>query len=805
MSKKGFHSHASRLTLHVLGAGVACAVCAAPAGAAAQDAGADADYEDVMVVTAQRREQNLQDVPITLQVVTGDNIAALAADTIGDIDVFVPGLQVSSGSPTQPRFEIRGVRTSDFGVGTDPAVGVYVDGVYAARSGASLLAFNDIERIEVLKGPQGTLFGRNSAAGAVSIVTKKPGDAFELEASARVGNFEKRRVEGMVNIPVSDRFALRATGVFNQRDGLFIDADTGEDLSRQDNWAVRASARLDVTDNLQALLQYSHDELDQDARPAIGIVEIPPAPDRPPVPVDTGAFFDPFTAEVRNDVIGNSEARNLDEVTLTLTYDIGAVALTSISSYRDFQTINLEDEDGTNRRDLYFDTANVEDNESFYQELRAAGISGAFNWLVGLSYYDETANQRSDTTAFTDSINTTLGSVGLGAPFADVEGLIPPGAGLSVFGHTWEEDMINRGEFEAFAAFADVILDVTDRLSVTAGVRYTRDKKSFSWLNGPRLAPGLDATLDAIGAAGAFDFDIVFDLSAAAGLPCDNGVVVEEGVECVLEDTFTDVSPRFVVDYNITDDILVFASYAQGYKAGGFNSVEILSRFDNEDVRNYEAGVKSTFPDLNLLVNLSAFYYRYNDRQAIRLETPDGSSVPQYVVTTSDEEAFGLDFQADWSPVEPVSIFANAQYIDATFADNITRGGLDLTGQPAGEPFWSLAVGGSFTHDLAGHGDVQFQVIHAYEGSTRCNDDSTAQGTCAGFPPVNVGEAQNRTDFRAYWTSEDERLQLGAFVNNVFDNRYVTGVNNLTTATLGTPFVSLTEPRFWGFDVRIRY
>ena len=805
MSKKGFHSHASRLTFHVLGAGVACAVCAAPAGAAAQDAGADAGYEDVMVVTAQRREQNLQDVPITLQVVTGDNIAALAADTIGDIDVFVPGLQVSSGSPTQPRFEIRGVRTSDFGVGTDPAVGVYVDGVYAARSGASLLAFNDIERIEVLKGPQGTLFGRNSAAGAVSIVTKKPSNEFELEALARVGNFEKRRVEGVVNIPVSDRFALRATGVFNQRDGLFIDADTGEDLSRQDNWAVRASARLDVTDNLQALLQYSHDELDQDARPAIGIVEIPPAPDRPPVPVDTGAFLDPFTAELRNDVIGNSEARNLDEVTLTLTYDIGAVALTSISSYRDFQTINLEDEDGTNRLDLYFDTANVEDNESFYQELRAAGVSGAFNWLVGLSYYDETANQRSDTTAFTDSINTTLGSVGLGTPFTDVEGLIPPGAGLSVFGHTWEEDMINRGEFEAFAAFADVILDVTDRLSVTAGVRYTRDKKSFAWLNGPRLAPGLDAALEAIGAAGAFDFDIVFDLSAAAGLPCDNGVVVEEGVECVLEDTFTDVSPRFVVDYNITDDIMVFASYAQGYKAGGFNSVEILSRFDNEDVRNYEAGVKSTFPDLNLLVNLSAFYYRYNDRQAIRLETPDGSSVPQYVVTTSDEEAFGLDVQADWSPVEPVSVFANAQYIDATFADNITRSGLDLTGQPAGEPFWSLAAGGSFTHDLAGHGDVQFQVIHAYEGSTRCNDDSTAQGTCAGFPPVNVGEAQNRTDLRAYWTSEDERLQLGAFVNNVFDNRYVTGVNNLTTATLGTPFVSLTEPRFWGFDVRIRY
>lgn len=804
MSKRAFFMGASPLSLRVLAAGALSAAAVGPGAALAQEGETSAAGDDVIVVTAQRREQNLQDVPITLQVVTADNIATLAADNISDIDVFVPGLEVSAGSPTQPRFEIRGIRTSDFGVGTDPAVGVYVDGVFAARSGAALTAFNDIERIEVLKGPQGTLFGRNSAAGAVSIITNKPSNEFELEASARIGNFEKRRFEGVINVPITDRFAVRATGVFNKRDGLFTDADTGEDLSRQDNWAIRASARLDITDETQAIVRYSHDEVDQDARPAIGIVAIPPAPGQPPVPVDTSAFLDPFTAEVRNDVIGNKEARNLDEVTLTLTHNFGDITLTSISSYREFETINREDEDGTNRIDLYFDTANVEENESFYQELRAAGETGRFNWILGASYYDETANQRSNTTAFTDSINTTLGNVGQGTPFADVEAFIPPGAGISAFGHIWQEDFINRGEFQAFAVFADVIYAVTDRLSFTAGLRYTRDEKSFSWLNGPRVAPSLDATLEAVGVPGLFDFDAVFDLSAAAGLPCDNGVVVAEGVECILEDTFTDFSPRFILDYKLNDDILVFASYAQGYKAGGFNSVEILSRFDNEDVRNYEAGIKSTFPDLNLLVNLSAFYYQYDDRQAIRLETPTGSSVPQYVVTTSDEEAFGLDFQTNWAPSDAVSLFANAQYIDATFGDNITRAGLDLTGQPVGEPFWSFAVGGSYVVDLASRGELQFQVTHAYEGSRRCNDDSLAQGSCAGFAPVNVGEAQNRTDLRAYWRTEDERLQLGVFANNVFDNRYVTGINNLTAATLGTPFVSITEPRFWGFDVRVR-
>jgi iron complex outermembrane receptor protein len=148
-------------------------VVSAPGLAFAQDA------SEEIVITAQRRAQNVQDVPITLQVVTGETINSLAADDIGDLSAFVPGLSVSNSSPTQARYSIRGVSTDDFGVGTDPAVGIYVDGVYAARSGAGLLAFSDVARIEVLKGPQGTLFGRNSAAGAVSITTNQPSDEFE--------------------------------------------------------------------------------------------------------------------------------------------------------------------------------------------------------------------------------------------------------------------------------------------------------------------------------------------------------------------------------------------------------------------------------------------------------------------------------------------------------------------------------------------------------------------------------------------------------------------------------------------------
>ncbi len=770
-----------------------------------------------VTVSAQQRDQDAQDVPITLQVVTADNIDILAADDIGDLDAFVPGLEVSNGSPTQPRYSIRGVSTSDFGVGTDPAVGVYVDGIYSARSGASLLAFNDVERIEIIKGPQGTLFGRNSAAGAVSITTKKPSDEFEAEVGVRVGEYSKRRVEGLLNVPISDTFAVRLNGVINQRDGIFKDAVTGQDYKTEDNWAVRGALRWDLTSKLRAILTYTHDELDQDARPAIGLVALPPAPGTPPIPADPSTYINPFTAAINNDVVNNSERRNLDEAVLDVTYDLGPMTLTSLSSYRTFSTNNREDEDGTNRIETYFDTNNREENESYYQEFRLSGETGPLNWIVGTSYFSEQANQRSDSFTYTDTVNTTLGNIGFGTPFSDIENfvLIPNGIPVSLLGLGWSEDMINSGDFNAFAVFSDVIWAATDRLNLTAGVRYTHDEKSFTWLNGPRVAPELDAALQALDEMGIlgligsspddFAFDLVFDINSLAGVPCDNGVTVAEGVTCELDDSWSNVSPRFVADYKLTDDVLLFGSYAKGYKAGGFNSVEVASRFDNEDVTNYEFGVKSTFPSLGLLLNASYFQYTYNDKQAISLVQLPGSNVPQYVVETSDEGAKGLDFEARWSATDALSFFGNAQYIDSTYKRRVTRSGDDLSGEPTGEPEWSFALGANYVVDLADQGDVEFSIAHAYRGECRTNSESLAQGGCSGLYSFKVGGPQERTDIRAFWRSENEHYQVGAFVNNLFDNQYVDGINNLTSATLGTPFTILTEPRIWGADIKWIY
>jgi len=769
--------------------------------------------QDVITVTAQQRAQSSQDVPISLQVLDSEFIDSVAADDMGDLDAFVPGLDVSNGSPTQPRYSIRGITTSDFGVGTDPAVGIYVDGIYAARSGASLLAFNDIERIEVLKGPQGTLFGRNAAAGAVSIVTRAPSDELEGRLALRLGSNNRVRTEGMINVPITDNLAIRANFLSNKADGWLTDAVTGEDYRRENGSADRITVRWNATPSTEILLRHSRDNISQDARPAIGIVNLPAYPATPALPVDSSAYLDPFSAPIRNDVAINRETRDLAETTLTIHQDIGSMTLTSLTSYREFSTMNREDEDGTNRINTYFDTSNVEDNEAFYQEFRLAGTSGPVDWLIGASYYDETADQISETFTYTDTVNTVLGNLGVGTPFTDLEYglLVPFNLPYSMLGHSWSENMYNHGEFTARAIYADMIWSVTDRMNLSVGLRYTEDEKSFQWINGGRQADSLDQTLAALdnagilGLAGAspadFLFDFVFDLTPLAGVACDNGVNVAENVACIQQDSWSNLSPRVVLDYQLTDNVMIYGSFSEGYKAGGFNSVEVGSRFENETVTNWEFGVKSDFINPDLIFNMSAFSYLYEGKQSVRLVVPAGGGIPQYLVQTSDDEAIGVDLELDWNASESLRLYGNAQWLDSTHKRRIDSNGADLAGEPTGEPYWNFAVGAEYVIDWGSNGDLTLQANHAYRGETRCNSQSVLQGTCGGYTAFDTGEARHRTDLRLRWTAPGENLTVSAFANNVFDNQYVEGVNNITAETLGTPFATISAPRVLGVEI----
>ena len=359
-------------------------------------------------------------------------------------------------------------------------------------------------------------------------------------------------------------------------------------------------------------------------------------------------------------------------MTLQLYHSFDWANVTFSTAFREFDTNNREDEDGTNRSNLYFDTANIESNSSSYTELKFNGVNGAVDWVAGVSWYTESADQTSDTHLNTDSINTLYSNLG-GFPLysilqATLDGYQIP---FNVIGNPWQEAMVNTGDFTALAFFGDAIWHVTDKLNLTFGLRYTNDHKEFSWYNGPHAADELNQTLAALESIGflpvyyagldamgeqlglppgylpsLYTKDIVWDYSAY-------GI---EGQTVKAKNDWSNWSPRFVIDYAISDDMMIWGSYTQGYKAGGYNSVEINSKFDNEDVDNFEIGIKADFPDQRLGINSSLFSYVYNNKQSIFLDPNTSSGVPQYLTSTSDIEAWGWDIQLYWNPVDNLTV-----------------------------------------------------------------------------------------------------------------------------------------------------
>ncbi len=782
---------------------------------------------DTITVTAQSRQQELQDVPIALQVVDQQLLDDVAAENLGDIDAFVPGLVVDAAQPTQPSFRLRGVETNDFGIGTDPAVGIFVDGVYGGRGGGVLLPFLDVERIEVLKGPQGTLFGRNTAAGAISLVTRRPQDETEARLRLRLGNYGKQYVDAMWNVPVSDVSAFRVNALFNHSDGWFQDGATGKDLGGENVWAARAAWQLRVGDHTTALLSWDHESLDQNGRVTTGIVPLPAYPQRPPVPVDPDNFLDPRKTPTYSDA-NNAEWRTFDGVNLIVDHAFTWGNLTSTSSWRQYDSKNQTEEDGTNRADLYIDSVNTESNETFYQEFKFSGSTARLDWVAGASYFKEDAEQTSEVNTNTTALGSILANQGFAAPagfpFAPegtpllfVMSQIGQANGLpSLLGYGWNEVFNNTLETTAYAAFGDVIWRATDKLNLTFGLRYTRDEKSFSWFNGPRNAATFDAVLDAYLGAGIPQMfladlppeaaaQIMYALTTSVAF-VDPPAVVNKGITNRDKRSWSDFSPRFVVDYHLDDKTMVFGSLAKGYKAGGFNALQIGPAFENEDVWNLEAGIKQSFG--RFAWNASVFHYRYDNRQSVRLIDPDPNNpvdIPRFVFDTGDLEATGIDVDLRWKVTDGFTLDAQAEWIDSKYKDYVTPEGVDLDGEPTGEPRFTASMGAAYKVDLAGHGELRFSARHAYRGRSRCNAGSDLQGDCGVNALLDIGEARDRTDVRIGWTAPKGHWSWAIYGNNVFDNQYVKGLNTYGRGPLGVVGATITEPRTYGMEVAVKF
>ena len=767
-----------------------------------------------VTITAQNRTQQLQDVPISVQVIKSDQIDKLAANNMADLNGYIPGLVVNDQQPTQPNYTIRGIGSGDTFVGTDAPVGIYVDGVYTGKTGGALMNFNDVERVEVLKGPQGTLFGRNSSAGAISVVSKEPSNEFENDYSVRLGQYGEKFIDALLNVPLSDTVAVRFSFVDHRSNGWLTNAANGDSLNDQGDWGTRASIRWNAPEHTKVIFTWEHESLNQQARPDIGLIPVSLQTPYPPFPANPATYVNPLSAPAYNNIGDNMETRLFNGATLRVEHPFDWATFDSTTAYRHFNSSNITDNSGTSTTNTYLDTGNVETNTTWQQEFRLSGKNDVVDWLTGASYFHESATQQSQIITNTDTLNTIFMNNPLAGNtpiYSQLNGAaLALGVPVNLFGDSWQENMNNTMTSNSYAFYGDAIWHLASNWNLTTGVRYTHDQKDFSWYNPPRTAPGLDANLATLNAANFFPTLVGIGAMTAAQAAQTQGALTSNieynnplsaNAPYAASNSWTDTSPRVVLDYKFTPDLMVFASVTKGYQSGGFNGQYTGASYQPETVRNYEVGLKSYFPDQHVVLNASLFFYKFDNYQSLTLVATN-SPIPQYQITTSNQQAQGVDLDAQWKATSNLRFYGVGEYIDQKYDGTyVAPDGTNLSNQPVGTPFWSAAGGIDYTQRKVWDGSVNYSLQQAYTAGTRCNADAEAQGTCLYTGSIEFGGATQHTDGRIAWDAADHKWGIGIYVTNLLNKRYITGIDNTSASVLGTPAAQISAPRIMGFQM----
>ena len=796
-----------------------------------------------VIVTAQKREQGLQDVPIAVQAFDSQQITNLSAQDIGDLGIFTPNVSISQAA-NQPSYAIRGIGTSDFGIGADPAVGVYQDGVYIGRSGGSKVAFNDIARVEILNGPQGTLFGRNAAAGAIQYVSNKPDEELYGWARGTVGDYNRYQVDGVANVPLADNLYFRTGVLWNERDGWVDNVTNGDDLAREGNQSIITQLRWLPTDKLDTNLRLEYDRTDQDSRVRSSAVW---------GPRDNGGGFNKVASD--SDLV---EKRDLWGAAYHLTYDMDWATLTSISSYRHFESRNPEEKDGSAELYFFFNDLNKERNDAFGQELRLDGEVGSkWRWTAGVNAYDEHARQTSGIHLSPQALDKLISEGEIGIPY----GTIPPGVSIDLaftqFPDPFNERTVTSGaqaleddiryreqirinaKYRSYAGFTDVTYDITDTLSLTGGVRYTYDDKNFG-----RYVKFNDYVI-------AFAFPTETRLDGNGNYDPDGNLGFLQS-----DEDWSKLTPRVVLEWQALEEMMLYLSYAEGYKAGGFNSAgEIFApAFDPEEVANYEVGIKSSWLDNTVRMNAAVFSYTYDNLQSlvfVQGECLPDSDLGTYLFETSDVEGQGFELNVNWLALPSLELYFNTGYLDATYKRKDERRVIDGVCQVidrsdetfAESPDVNFTVGGNYSLDFSNGSELAFSAAYNFTGGLPRNScsyvinnkaagqpndvygltkvdgkliisDFSATGDLT-EPPFNEcpdGDDREQLNARVAYNSPERDWSLAAFVTNATnwtpDNVDPGGLGEeLATAfSDGSPSYGRTEePRMYGVEFRYNF
>ncbi|MCP5179967.1 MAG: TonB-dependent receptor [Pseudomonadales bacterium] len=696
----------------------------APCVLVAANVRAEGALEEI-VVTAQKREQSLQDVPFSVTAMSGESLQAMQVHDVQDLASVEPSLFITStGSVGQgAAFRLRGFGSPNFQLGIESAVAAFVDGVYRSRSGAAITDLVDIDRVEILKGPQGTLFGKNATAGVLHIITNRPDpDAFEGSVELSAANYGTFRLGGVLNLPVSDRAAFRIAAQATEGDGWIDNTGAPDDQNDKSRQLVRAQFGMEVNDNLNINLTADYNAMDENCCATVRIAD---GPFTGPLQFFASAFnstvISPPNPDRLKTAINDDNTQDTDDFGFAaeINWDINdTMTLTSITSYRDYTTESSTDGDFTGADILVIDEE--VDLSNFSQELRLAGTAGKVDWTVGAYFADEQIDR--------ERIFTWQSQAGAYFP-----PFLNPQPGLGVI------DNLSQ-DATTYAGFAHAIFHVNDRFDLTAGVRLNKEEKDgkgrFQQPNNIVLTfvnPAFDADID--------ESEPIYTLSAS---------------------------------YDFTDNLTGYATYSTGYKAGGINLAREAAgeavtpfnpnpapaepTFDKETVDHWEIGIKGEYERLRYSV--AYFQTEYDDIQS-QIFAP-----PLFLVRNGESASTdGIEIEVLYAPTDSLTVSVGLLGLDTEYGSGTNLGSGPIAGEELPwAPDYSASLNldyeipvGSSGWMFAAHGGMVYRDKHGVNG-----DPTT------GF----VQRSMRLVNAQLALRSPDDRYSVSLWCRNCGDEYY---------------------------------
>jgi len=725
---------------------VAMIVAGSPAVAFAQsqqseaepavESAAQSGIEDI-VVTAQRREQNLQKTPLAITAVGSEVLANRQVTDVSGLAAVAPAVNFGAALGTA-RIAIRGIGYDTLNMGGEGRVAFHVDGFYVSRPNAQLAGFYDVQRIEVLRGPQGTLYGRNATAGAINVITGEPGDKLEGYVRGTAGNYALARIEAAVTVPLSDTVSTRIAVQSMDRGGFGKSTATGEDIDDEHSRAVRGKIRFQPSSTFDVTLSadYFRKKDNSGGYHIFGKGSENPAINLIGTTYGGGQFAaDPY--DNGSEYYGSY--RRIYGFGSTMNLDLGAVKITSLTGYRNSTATLRTDLDGVPADLTELDP--YENSKQFTQELRANVDLPIGKFIVGGYYMDEKI---------------------FGYNTIRINGIIqgkPPGIlqGIYLGGHL---------HTKATAIFGQADIRLTSRLNLTLGGRFSWEEVSINNIN-------------------QVDFTRLYSPT--------NPIIGRTQIDDHKWNKFT---PKIGLDYQVTDDIFAYASYSQGFKSGGYTLGNVAPPFLQEDIKSYEAGIRSQFGD-TLRVNLSGFYYKYKNIQVSRV-------VNQITIIDNAASArlYGLEGDIIFRPTSAIQFDAGFSVLKSEFLNYFSqdpaqpsKGLQDLTGNMLPQaPKYTFNLGAQYTLPVSG-GEFVARIDSNIVGQTyytAFNRSITGQEPFAKFDGNLKFSSING------WS-------LSAFVKNIGNKRTVAYAYT-TTGLYGFPVVGVNAPpRTFGLTAEYKF